>query len=259
MHDKQREREVIGLRDSEAGFSLIDVCVTLFVCVVVIYALHSGTRTAMTTRRVVETNYQLQLFANDFVNRLRRVPFGNPGASPATAQQLDALFDADQDLGTVTLSQLVCPVNQDGHSFKLGGNDLNRTWRVRVTRDVNGDGDEFDDREARSDLMRLEIYYDNRLVVETLRAADPNLTSLDGGVNYITGTVPEIPPPTAGGPAPTPTPTPPPSGIEGEPPPPTDETDPGLLPAVEPETTAIGAPPPPTAPDETAARTTGNK
>ncbi|MCB9891321.1 MAG: hypothetical protein H6833_06730 [Planctomycetes bacterium] len=243
MHEPDTTRNAHAAK-GEAGFSLIDVCVTLFVCVVVIYALHSGTRTAMNTRRVVESNYQLQLFANDFVNRLRRLPFGNPGASVATPQQLDDLFDADQDLGTVTLSQLRCAATEDGYSFKLGGNELNRTWRVRVTSDVNGDGDELDEREARSDLVRMEIYYDNRLVVETLRAAESNMTVPDVSVNYITGPIPEPPPPTTIIP-------PPPPAIEGEPPPsdevlpaiepPADETDPGLLPAVEPDPISLTA------------------
>lgn len=191
-------REHAVVRDDEAGFSLIDVCVTLFVCVVVIYALHSGTRTAMETRKTVEQNYQLQLFTNDFVNRLRRLPFGNPGSPGVSGAQLDALFDADQDLGNASFIQLRVPATSDGYSFLMAGNEFTKAWRVRVTNDLNGDGDTSDDREGRNDLMRIEIYYDNRLLVETLRGAEANLTALDTSADYLTG-VPAIPPPSTGG------------------------------------------------------------
>lgn len=185
-------------RCAESGFSLIDVCVTLFVCVVVIFALHSGTRTAMETRKSVERNYQLQLFSNDFVGRLRRLPFGNPGAPTIQAAQLDALFDADQDLGTASFIQLRVPATHDGHSFLMAGNDFTEAWRVRVTNDLNGDGDTNDEREGRDDLLRIEIYYDNRLLVETLRGADANLTAPDITADYLVG-APPIPDPRNGG------------------------------------------------------------
>ena len=214
--------------ESAAGFGLIDVCVTLFICVIVIYALHSGTRTAMQTRKVVENNYQVQLFANDFIGRLRRLPFGNSSALPASPHQLDALFDADQDLGTVTFTQLRVAASADGYTFRIANSAAPKTWRIRVTSDLNGDGDEIDDREGRADLLRVEIYYDNRLLVETLRSADANLTTPDSSADYLTGVPVILPPGTSAPPS-----SPPTTGAgSGTGTPDLGNTD--LLPAVEP-------------------------
>jgi hypothetical protein len=42
---------------------------------------------------------------------------------------------------------------------------------VRVDADLNGDGDEIDEREARADLLRINILHDGELVLESMRCA----------------------------------------------------------------------------------------
>ncbi len=171
---------------SEQGFSLVDVCVTLSVSVIMLYALHSGTRTAIRTRQTVESQYQLHLYAAEFLSRIRRLPYGNIADPAPSATQLQELFDADQDLGSITASQLVVPPTDDGLLFTMSSREIRGTWRVRVTHDVNGDGDTTDAREGRQDLMRIEIYYQDRLMFESLRAADPIMTSGEV-VDYTSG------------------------------------------------------------------------
>lgn len=168
-----------------SGFTLIEVCIALTVSVVMLYALHAGTRTAMSTRRTVESEYQVHLFASEFLSRLRRLPFGSPGAPPPTNSELSELFDADQNLGSVTLMQLRVAPGSEGYSFAIASQELRGTWRVRVTSDLNGDGDVADERENRSDLLRAEIHYRDRLRLETLRAAEAPMTLLDTNVDYL--------------------------------------------------------------------------
>jgi hypothetical protein len=125
--------------------------------------------------------------ATEFVSRLRRIPFGAASDLAASSAQLTDLFDDDDDLGSVSLSQLVHPPLGSGHMFTMATKDISGTWSIRVTRDLNGDGDLLDERENRSDLVRITIYFENRRILDTIRAAEPSATILDVGVNYLGG------------------------------------------------------------------------
>ena len=178
------------------GFTLVEVCITLTVSVLVLYALHSGTRTAIDSRRAIDEQYRIQRFADEVMERLRRLPFGAPSASAPSPGQLAELFDADTDLGNITFSHLRVDATAHGHSFRVASDGTSASWRVRVTSDLNGDGDNNDDRENRHDLLRCELYYNDRLVIETLRCAEASVTSLDSTADYLVGIKP---PPAPGG------------------------------------------------------------
>lgn len=190
-----RGEAVLGTKPEgkgQGGFTLVETCVTMVSCVVMLLAFHAATRTSIDTRREVQSSYVRRGVARDFVARLRRLPFGNDGDAAVTASQLTELFDADEDLGGVTLHQLKVRADLPGHTFQLAGEGVAGTWSVRVTGDLNGDGDTADDREGRGDLLRLEVTYEGRLVLETVRTG-PSSEAVVEKVDYIVGGVPEPP------------------------------------------------------------------
>jgi prepilin-type N-terminal cleavage/methylation domain-containing protein len=174
------------MRGSSAhGFSLIEVCITLTISVILLFALHSSTRSSIMTRRSAEREYQIHLTASELLSRLRRIPFGSATDPAATAGQLTELFDDDDDLGSATVNQLVHPPADPGHTFTMVTSDFAGTWTIRVTRDLNDDGDVNDQRENRPDLVRLSILLDDRRIVETMRAAEASATTIDTDAVYI--------------------------------------------------------------------------
>ena len=183
---------------SALGFTLVEVCITLTVSVLVLYALHSGTKTAIDSRRAIDEQHRIQRFADQIMDRLRRLPYGGPSATNPSSDQLAELFDGDTELGTITFSHLRVAPDMQGHSFKVASLGAKAPWRVRVTADLNGDGDSDDDREGRHDLLRCEVYYDGRLIIETLRCAEPMICSIDNSADYLVGIKPP-PAPGAGG------------------------------------------------------------
>jgi hypothetical protein len=55
-----------------------------------------------------------------------------------------------------------------------------------VTADLNDDGDESDVawREGRNDLLAIQIWFDDRIVLRATRASPVEETTVDVGANY---------------------------------------------------------------------------
>jgi hypothetical protein len=152
-----------------------------------LFALHASTQSSITTRRSAEREYQIHLVATEFLSRLRRIPFGSPTDPTASPDQLTELFDDDDDLGSITLSQLVHSPLESGYSFTMVTPSFSGTWQVRVVRDLNGDGDLDDARESRNDIVRVALRLNDRRIMNTLRAAEASATTADTGIDYLGG------------------------------------------------------------------------
>lgn len=170
---------------AERGFSLVEVTTAAALLVILLYGLHSTMLSAVTGRATVNRTDRMSALASEYLDRLQTVPFGS-GNSMATPAQLQELFDDDQDFGTVTLRQLRVAANQEGHWFVGTQDGVTGRWRIRVTDDLNGDGDADDTawREGRADLLGIEIWFDDRLVLRAVRAAPVEETNSDVGANY---------------------------------------------------------------------------
>ncbi|MFN6145935.1 MAG: prepilin-type N-terminal cleavage/methylation domain-containing protein [Planctomycetota bacterium] len=170
---------------AERGFSLVEVTTAAALLAILLYGLHSTMLSAVTGRATVNRTDRVSSLASEYLDRLQAVPFG-AGNGSATAAELEELFDDDQDLGTVTLRELRVPANQEGHWFVGTQDGVTGRWRIRVTNDLNGDGDSTDVawREGRDDLLGVEIWFDDRLVVRAIRAAPVEETTADVGANY---------------------------------------------------------------------------
>ena len=181
---------------TQEGFTLIDATITLLVSVLMLYTLHSGTQTSLSARKASERIYAAHLQAMDYLERVRKIPFGQSSDPSPTAAQLQEFFDDDDDLGSITLTQLKVSPSANGYQFKMASNGLKGTWEIKITDDLDGDGNNTGPREGRSDLLKIEILFDGKIMLQSLRASDPSLTLIDTTSDYL-NTVPA--PPGGGG------------------------------------------------------------
>ena len=171
--------------DPMGGFSLVEATLTLALSVFLLYALHTTVQSSISARKNAERNHQINEMGSDYLARHLQIPFGAPTDPPASGPRLSELFDDDQELGDITMHQLKVQPDHPGHTFATASDGLIGTWRVRLTNDLDGDRSLGGPREGRSDLLRIEIYFDERLVHEALRADDVKVTLEDVGANYL--------------------------------------------------------------------------
>ncbi len=168
-----------------SGCSLIEAVLTLTLSVFLLYTLHTTLQSSISARESTQRNHQIQEMGNDYLAKLRQIPFGTPTDPAPSGSQLSELFDDDQDLGSISLSQVLVQPDHPGHTFGVASDGLIGIWRVRTTNDLDGNQSIDGLREGRPDLMRIEIYFEERLVIEALRASDVALTVTDLNVNYL--------------------------------------------------------------------------
>lgn len=164
---------------AEAGFSLVEAMLTLVLAVLVVYSVHATLQASIKGQVASTQMHSVQRMASDFLSRLRRISFGLFTDPPASALALDELFDADDDFGPITLHQLAVAPDNPGFTFRTGIDGVVGTWRIKVDRDLDGDGSTSGPREGRQDLLRIAIFFDERLILSTIRAADPAFTQVD--------------------------------------------------------------------------------
>lgn len=180
MGNKSRKRR------NKQGFTLIEVVLTFSILAIATIAL--GLVEVSNARRTQDLKERDIAFARGqaFMERILRMPFGPPNPSDMTAEEYDRLFGSDDDVRTVSLTQLEQKdENADGFvdggpiRFKLEGVEDSGTWEVFVDGDLDGNGVIEDTvagvptREGRGDLLRIEIRRNGRTVLKTLRARTP--------------------------------------------------------------------------------------
>lgn len=162
-------------RSDAAGFSLVELMLSLGLVVITLILLQSTLFSAVKNRVATAEQDHRNAQAYDLVQRLTAIPFGMQGDPAATGAQLSELFDDDQDLGTATLKSLETAPGTPGHSFSTNFDGIITPWRVSVTADLDGDGKTLGFREGRPDLLQIEVYALDRLMFKTTRAAEfPN-------------------------------------------------------------------------------------
>jgi prepilin-type N-terminal cleavage/methylation domain-containing protein len=173
-------------RKGHTGFSLIEVILAFSILAVASTAL--GLVEISNSRRSQELKERDIAFGRGqaILERLLRMPFGQPDAATASAHDLDLVFGSDEDVRQVSLTQLQQRdtdgdgvVDQEPIRFRLEGVEDKGLWEVHVDADLDGNGrieptlEGVDTREGRTDLLRVEIRRDERIVLRTLRARTP--------------------------------------------------------------------------------------
>ena len=85
-------------------------------------ALGLGLQSVSAVSREVQTDLVVQMKGQDLVDLMLVLSAGTPTDPDPTAEQLDEMFDGDDDPGTITLHQLSrAPLLATGWEFSLSG------------------------------------------------------------------------------------------------------------------------------------------
>ncbi len=150
----------------DAGFTLLEVLLTMGVLAVITLSIATGIGTGHTASRRLEREVVLLSRAQEMLEQLRAIPFGSATDPAATAGELTEFFDEDGDYGSVTLKKIEAFGTPQ---FENAGFPVPGLWRVIIDADLNGDGDVTDADEGRADLVRILILHEGRLLARSVR------------------------------------------------------------------------------------------
>ncbi len=153
------------------GFTLVEVMLVTSMMMTILATFAVGIRAGHAATEEMQRRSVLTVMSGDLMDRLYQINFGTVADPDASEEQLTELFDDDDVLGSISLSSMRVAPGVPGHSFQLANFEYGGNWEVRVTGDLNNDGDEDDSLEGREDLMRIDILYNGSLVLETIRTA----------------------------------------------------------------------------------------
>lgn len=164
---------------ADAGFSLVELMGALSVIVIMVMSLQ-GTMFSSIKLRASNSDLETrQTQAYDYIQRLVKVPFGSATDPAPTPAQLTELFDDDQDLGTISLKQIETPASSAGHTFTTSLDGVTTDWRIVVNNDFNSDRLTTGFREGRADLLQVEVFANDVMMLRTMRAASVPNTKKD--------------------------------------------------------------------------------
>ena len=143
--------------------------------VAVFTALALGVRSGHTANAEIERRTALTIVADDIMDRLFRIDYGQSTDGAASAAELSELFDDTEAFGTATLESLHAYSGSTGYQFELANFPWPGQFQVIVTSDLNGDGDELDANEGTDNVFRINIDFlrpDGRTerILECMRA-----------------------------------------------------------------------------------------
>lgn len=146
-------------RRSVAGFTLLEMMLVTSLMAAVFSALALGIKSGHSANAEIERRTSVTLVAEDIMDRLFRINYGLDTDGAATANQLSELFDDTEALGTATVNSLRIDQGSEGYMFTLANFPWPGEFEVRVTADLNGDGDELDMAEGTDAIFRIDINF----------------------------------------------------------------------------------------------------
>ena len=147
----------------------MEVLIATAMAVILLGAVVTGIKACHDSAATIKRNRALNLAATELMQLVFRLDYGNAGDPAPTAGQLAALLDMDDLLGTATLSSLRVPAGQPGFIFQIATIPYAGNWELRVSADLNVDGDELDVDEGSPDLLRIDILFAGSIVLESFR------------------------------------------------------------------------------------------
>ena len=168
------------------GFTLIEVVLAFSILAVAMAVLTLVEVSNL--RRSAELKQRDIAFARGqaIMERILRLPFGLANPPALSGSDLDRLFGSDEDVRTISLTQLEQrdnngdgTIDQGPFRFQLEGVEDAGIWEVHVDSDLDGNGriealvEGVPTREGRGDLFRIEIVHNGRAVLKTLRSRSP--------------------------------------------------------------------------------------
>jgi len=151
---------------NERGFTFVEIMLTIGVLAFVTLSIATGIGAGHRATRALEDEVVLVSRGQELLEQLLAVPFGQNTDGTATGAELSEMFDGDDEFGSISLHKLAAFGPAE---FATAGFPVQGTWRVVVDSDLNGDGDTDDTDEGRTDLFRIVVTHEGRLIARTVR------------------------------------------------------------------------------------------
>lgn len=160
-------------RAARRGFTLLEVTMTAGFLVVSLLSVGLAVQTGLASTREQRERQLLKMHSQVYVDRVMALNFGQTGDPVPSAPQLDELFDDDADPGSVTLTSLARAPAADGcWKFTLRDFPLNGEWSVRVTPDLDADGQVAGSMETSGSFLRITVAFNDVPMLSTVRGKE---------------------------------------------------------------------------------------
>ena len=155
------------------GITLLEVTATFAFCIVALMGLGGGIFHGIRTTTFLQDGQLVKVRSQVYLNRIMSLNFGLAGDKKATGQQLNELFDDDNDVGTATLIGLSqAPKPKDGWTFKLNDFPVDGEWLVKASFDLDNDGNVAGTLEKSGNLVRISVSFNDHEMVWTIRGKE---------------------------------------------------------------------------------------
>ena len=155
-----------------AGNTLVEILTAVAVGTVLIVTSAATFLAASQSQREMVDEEVVFTRARTLLNRVTSQPFGLPDDANPTVRGVNTLFSLDGEISTVTLQQLANGADDGEWSFVDSQFAVSGEWTVRVDRDLNSNGEIDPGLETTGDCFRIQILFDDRVVLQTSRATD---------------------------------------------------------------------------------------
>lgn len=142
------------------GFTLLEVLMGMTFLTFTVVAVGLSVMTARAASRDIAERLMVQTQAQDYMDLLKAINFGDVSDPDPTSAQLDELFDNDDDPGTITLLQVAKYTGaQPGRVFQLTSFPVEGEWSIQIDNDLT-DSDYCDSSHA---CRRSSLVHDHGL------------------------------------------------------------------------------------------------
>ena len=150
------------------GFTLLEVVLAAVIAGASFLAVGASVVSGTQSRRESWQALEVQTWAQTYVESALGISFGDPTDPFPTTADLDEFFDGDSEIGGVTLFQLTLYPGT-GWVFSPVGFPFAGSFRIVVDNDLNGDGTIDPGLESSNTILRIQVFFDERLILETTR------------------------------------------------------------------------------------------
>ena len=155
-----------------AGNTLVELVFGLSICMVVLVGSGGALLSSMRSGRALEEDDTAFTRARSLLERVSEQPFGTALDPTPTTLEVATLFSMTGAISTVSLSQLANGIADGTWTFRYIDIAATGQWSVIVNRDLNGDGSVSGELETSGELYRIQVQYEGRDIVSTIRAIE---------------------------------------------------------------------------------------
>ncbi len=159
------------IRVSEArGHTLVEAMLIIAIFTLFVVGIGGMLNFGFTSTRALDDQQTAMHYAQTYMARLNALPYGGSFEMPPSVVTIQDFFENGTVGSDLTLLKLRAASMFNEESIDISVDDLEHDIRVTLSRDLNGDGDEYDACEGDKSVLRIEIFYNGTPLLRTCRS-----------------------------------------------------------------------------------------